>query len=272
MHGQEADVGAGNDQDRRRLDVLYGSGGFGDAQLLQVVLVHVAAHDNMAVADFIEQATVRRLAGVQRMAAATVEPQSLVVEGQVGQPRYVQGKVADGQVQSTVQHALFQFRRGADVDMQVGVMPARDKTLGGARQRRTGVGQGGVDDAEVELATDVLLEHVGVHAEALHGAEQAQGGLMDGHALLGKAKTAAPALAELDPEAGFQVSHLFADGRLTRVQCGLRCGKATAPDDGGEYSEELQIDIVELDHRGLPAGRHIAKADMNVRALFFFPS
>ncbi|GLO44365.1 hypothetical protein PPUN109347_09270 [Pseudomonas putida] len=95
---------------------------------------------------------------------------------------------------------------------------------------------------------------------------------MDGHALLGEAKAAAPALAELDPQAGLQVRHLFADGRLAGVERGLRRRKTTAPDDGGEYPEQLQVDIVELDHRSLPAGRHIALADMNIRALFFSPS
>ncbi|GHS80445.1 hypothetical protein PPUJ20066_49700 [Pseudomonas putida] len=93
---------------------------------------------------------------------------------------------------------------------------------------------------------------------------------MDGHALFGQAKATAPALAQLDPKAGFQVRHLFADGRLAGVEGGLRRRKATAPDDGGEYPEELQIDVVELDHWGLLAVRHIALADMSVRPLFFF--
>jgi hypothetical protein len=90
------------------------------------------------------------------------------------------------------------------------------------------------------------------------------------HALLGEAKAAAATLAKLDPQAGLQVRHLLADGRLAGIQRGLRCGKAATPDDGGENPEKLQIDIVELDHRGLPSGRHIAQADMNVRATFFF--
>ncbi|MND93377.1 hypothetical protein D3C80_855630 [compost metagenome] len=95
---------------------------------------------------------------------------------------------------------------------------------------------------------------------------------MDRHPLLGQAKAAAPALAELDPEAGFQVRHLLADRRLASVQRGLRGGKATAPDNRGENPEQFQVDIVELDHHGLPVGRHIVAADMNARALLFFPS
>jgi hypothetical protein len=68
------------------------------------------------------------------------------------------------------------------------------------------------------------------------------------------------------------VCHLLADSRLASIQCGLRRGKATAPDNGGEYPEQFQINIVELNHHGLPAGRHIVAADMNERALLFFPS
>ena len=149
-------------------------------------------------------------------------------------------------------------------------MAPGDEALGGARDGRVGVGNGGVDDAQVELAADVQLEHVGVDAEVLHRREQTQGRLVDRHALLGQVKAAAPALAEFDPESGFQMGHLFADGRLAGIERCLRCRKATAPDDGGENPEKLQIDIVELDHGGLLAVRHIVLADMSVRPLFFF--
>ncbi|WP_324805290.1 hypothetical protein U9R80_12050 [Pseudomonas sp. JQ170C] len=66
--------------------------------------------------------------------------------------------------------------------------------------------------------------------------------------------------------------HLFADRRLTGIEGGLRRGKATAPDNGGENPEQFQVDIVELDHHRLPTVRHIAAADMNAPVLLFFPS
>ncbi|MNQ59473.1 hypothetical protein D3C85_737210 [compost metagenome] len=80
-------------------------------------------------------------------------------------------EVPDGQVQATVEHPFFEFRRGADVHVQVHVMPAGDEALCGARNRRVGVGNRGVDDPQVELAADVLLEHVGVHAEVFHSGQ-----------------------------------------------------------------------------------------------------
>jgi len=91
-------------------------------------------------------------------------------------------------------------------------MPSGYEALGGARQWRIGIGNGGVDDPQIEFAADVLLEHVSVHAEVFHRREQALSGFVDRHALLGQAKAAAPALTEFDPQPGFQMSHLFADG------------------------------------------------------------
>jgi hypothetical protein len=68
------------------------------------------------------------------------------------------------------------------------------------------------------------------------------------HALLGQPKAAAPALAELDPQPGFQMGHLFADGRLTGVERRLGGGKPPAFDDGSEHPEQFQIDIMQLYH------------------------
>ncbi|MNE95885.1 hypothetical protein D3C80_1940320 [compost metagenome] len=92
--------------------------------MLQIVLLHVATHDDVALANFFKQAAVGRLAGIQRMATTTVEPQGFVVQRQVRQPRHAQREVADGQVQPAVQYPLFELRRGADVDVQVGIVPA----------------------------------------------------------------------------------------------------------------------------------------------------
>ncbi|MCY1370895.1 hypothetical protein D9M69_580120 [compost metagenome] len=50
------------------------------------------------------------------------------------------------------------------------------------------------------------------------------------------------------------MGHLLADGGLARVERGLGGGKPPAFDDGGEDPEELQVDIMQLDHGG-PPGR-----------------
>ena len=87
-------------------------------------------------------------------------------------------EVPDGQVQATVEHPLFKFCRGTDVHVQVHVMPTGDEALGGAWNRRVRIGNRGVDDPQVELAADVLLEHVGVHAEIFYRRQQALGGFV----------------------------------------------------------------------------------------------
>ncbi|MNN80236.1 hypothetical protein D3C81_1969510 [compost metagenome] len=74
-------------------------------------------------------------------------------------------------------------------------MATLDKALGGLLERARRVGDGGVDHTQVEGAADLALEHIGIHAKVLDGAEQALGRLIDGLALLGQAKAAAPAFA-----------------------------------------------------------------------------
>ncbi|MNP34301.1 hypothetical protein D3C76_1275810 [compost metagenome] len=110
----------------------------------------------------------------------------------------------------------------------------------------------------------MLLEHVGVHAEVFHRRQQALGGFMNRHALFGQAEAAAPALAELDPETGFQMGHLFADGRLSGIQRRLRGREAAAADNRGKHPEQFQVDIVQLDHLGPPAWGCIGNADMSI--------
>ncbi|MCY1184479.1 hypothetical protein D9M73_251760 [compost metagenome] len=71
---------------------------------------------------------------------------------------------------------------------------------------------------------------------------------MDRHPLLGQAEAAAPALAELDPQSGFQMGHLFADRRLPGIQRRLGGRETAAADNRGKHPEQLQIDIVQLNH------------------------
>ena len=87
---------------------------------------------------------------------------------------------------------------------------------------------------------------------------------MDCHSLLGQTKATAAALAQFDPESGFQMGHLFADGRLPGVQRRLRGGEPATADNCGKHSEQFQIDIVQLNHWGAPACGCIGNADMNI--------
>ncbi|MCY1181754.1 hypothetical protein D9M73_222770 [compost metagenome] len=110
----------------------------------------------------------------------------------------------------------------------------------------------------------MLFQHIGVLAEAVHGLQQVLGGFKDRHPLFGQAKAAAPALAQLDPKPGLELAHLFADGRLAKVQGRLRCGKAAALDDGGEHPEQFQIDVVQLVQAQSPICFYIGNADVGI--------
>ncbi|MNL75034.1 hypothetical protein D3C87_2007700 [compost metagenome] len=80
MLGQEAHVGAGDDQDGRRLDVVHGGRRFGDTQVFQVVLLHVAAHDDAPRADLFEQLGALGLAAEQRVSPAAIQTQRFLVQ------------------------------------------------------------------------------------------------------------------------------------------------------------------------------------------------
>jgi hypothetical protein len=58
------------------------------------------------------------------------------------------------------------------------------------------VGQGIVDDADLQLAHQAAAQGAGAGAELLEGAEELQAGLVDGAALVGEAEADAAALAQ----------------------------------------------------------------------------
>ncbi|MNT99271.1 hypothetical protein D3C72_2420840 [compost metagenome] len=60
------------------------------------------------------------------------------------------------------------------------------------------------------------------------------------------------------------MGHLFADGRLPGIQRRLRRGKPAAADNRGKHPEQLQIDIVQLNHLEPPACGCIGNADMSI--------
>ncbi|MNS95993.1 hypothetical protein D3C72_1302740 [compost metagenome] len=246
--GQEAGIGPGEDQHGLGLDVVDGGGRLLDAQGLQVALLQVAARHHAAGGDALQQVRPGRLDTEQRVVAAAVETVALLVQRRIGQPRHAEGEMPYRQVQPAVQHPLLQLRRGTDVDMQVDLVAALDETLGGLFQRAGRVGDGGVDHPQVEGAADLALEHIGIHAEILHRAQQPLGGFVDRLPLLGQAEAAAAALAELDAEARLQVAHLLADGGLGDVEGCLGGREATAFDDGVEDPQQLQVHVVQLDH------------------------
>ncbi|MNT95325.1 hypothetical protein D3C72_2371810 [compost metagenome] len=80
MLRQKTQVGAGNDQDRRGFDVVHGGGRLADAQVFEVVLLHVAAHDDAPRSDFFEQLLTFGEAAVQRVTPPAIQAQGFLVQ------------------------------------------------------------------------------------------------------------------------------------------------------------------------------------------------
>ena len=220
--GQKAQIGPRDDQDGQCLDIVDRGRRLAHAQAVQVILLHEPPGHDAAVGDVLQQLLALCRAAEQGVAAPAIQPQGLLVQRRVFKARDGAGEMPDGQVQAAVQNPLFQFGRGADIHIEVYVVAPGHKALRGSRQGRAGVADGGVDNAQVKHAGDVLFEHPGIQAKGVHGLQQAQGRFVNGHPLFGQAKAAAAALAQLYPEPGFEVGHVFADGRLADVQGRLR--------------------------------------------------
>ncbi|MCY1466157.1 hypothetical protein D9M71_844130 [compost metagenome] len=82
----------------------------------------------------------------------------------------------------------------------------------GLGKRQGPVADRGVNHAEVEGAAQFALEGRSVLLEPFHLAQQAQGFLVKQLALAGQAETAAPAMAQHDAQARFELAHVGADG------------------------------------------------------------
>ncbi|MNR51970.1 hypothetical protein D3C85_1717360 [compost metagenome] len=80
VHRQETQVGTGNQQDGQRFDVVHGGRGLAHAQVLQVVLLHVAPDHDPARGNFFEQFVTLGLVAVQRMPPPAIQPQGLLIQ------------------------------------------------------------------------------------------------------------------------------------------------------------------------------------------------
>ncbi len=82
----------------------------------------------------------------------------------------------------------------------------------GFGQRQGRLADGGVDDAEVQRATQFTLEGGGVLFETLEFAEQPQGFLVEQLTLAGQAETTPAPMAQHQPQRRLELAHVGADG------------------------------------------------------------
>jgi len=71
--------------------------------------------------------------------------------------------------------------------------------------------------------------------------ENGKASLVIGQAVLGRRRAARGAIEQLDPELGFEIDHIFADGGARQPQLLRRLREASLRDDFGESSYTRQL-------------------------------
>jgi hypothetical protein len=103
-----------------------------------------------------------------------------------------------------------------------------------------------VDDADVQLAAQLVVQLVYFGAEFLDGRQHGLAGVQHGAAFVGERKTGPATLAQADAQPLFQIAHVQADGGAADAQHAFSGGKAAAFDDGFEQAQQADIKIADL--------------------------
>ncbi len=205
-----------------------------------------------------QDALVQRRVGhlEQRMAAAAVEQGALFVERQVLQAGQGIDQRQHAQVEMAIEHAGLDLagQGHADVDHHVGRSALEGgQGMGDAHAR---LGDQVVDDAEVQLATQVLVQLVDLAAKAFQGGEQRLAGLEHLAAFVGQRETGATALTEAHAQALFQIVHVQADGRAGDAQPAFGGSETAAFHHRLEQPQQADLEIADLGEQGLARRLH----------------
>ncbi|MCY1440278.1 hypothetical protein D9M71_565460 [compost metagenome] len=180
------------------------------------------------------------------MAHGAVKQRALAVQRLVLQPGKRHGVRHHADVHAAVEHPLLHLagRRHADIDHHVrpALLQARQR-MGDAHVRQ---GHQVVGEADVQLATQVLVQAVDLGAEGFQRRQQLHGRLVHLAAFLGQGEAGSPALAQAQAEALFQVAHLLADGRAADAQHALGSGEAAALHHAAEDAQQANVEIADL--------------------------
>ncbi|MCY1354371.1 hypothetical protein D9M69_407460 [compost metagenome] len=190
------------------------------------------------------------------MTHGAVEQRAFAVQGLVFQSGEGGGLRYHADVQAAIEHALFHLagRRHADVDLHVraALLQARQR-MGDAHVRQC---HQVVGEADVQLATQVLVQAVDLGAEGFQRRQQLHGRLVHLAAFLGQGEAGAAALAQAQAEALFQVAHLLADRRAADAQHALRRGEAAAFHHAAEDPQQADVEVADLGQRVLAVRAH----------------
>lgn len=185
----------------------------------------------------------------ERVLAAAVQRRLLLVQAQIGQARQGVDFGDHPHVQRAVQHALLDVagHHHGDVDAHAGAARAeRLQRLGNMHVRlRDQV----VDDADVEVATQLAVQLVHFVAEVLDGGQQDVGRTQHFAALVGQRKAGAATAAQAHAQPFFQVAHVQADGRAADAQHAFGSRETATLHHGLENAQQADVEIAHLPQR-----------------------
>ncbi|MCY1434972.1 hypothetical protein D9M71_510510 [compost metagenome] len=107
---------------------------------------------------------------------------------------------------------MFDLAGGDHADLDSYLGPAVLEFGQGVGDAHVRQGHQVVGQADVQLATQMLVQAVDLGAEAFQGTEQLQGRMVDLAAFLGQREPGTAALAQAQAQALLQIVHLLADG------------------------------------------------------------
>ena len=189
----------------------------------------------------------------QRVPLAAVQVHGFAKQRVVAQRgrRAVFGNHAHGK--AAVHHPALDLRDAAHVQVQPHVRRGLRKLRNGAVQARLRVAGGLVEHRHRQLAAHALVQLVHAGAKAFHGGQQAQGFVVHALAFGRQRKARAPAAAQRQAQARFQVFQVAADGAGADVQLQLGRSQAAAFHHRLEHLQQAQIHVAHLPDQGARA-------------------
>ena len=134
-------------------------------------------------------------------------------------------------------------RRDVELDLNLRRLPMEGRERPG--QIEVGVGVHRIDGAEMQGARELAARRADRALETLDRAEQIEHRRVHLLALLGEIEAAAPAFAQSNAQAAFQLLHVGADRRLRHSQRFLCRREAVEPDHLLEDAQQPEIDALQ---------------------------
>ena len=177
------------------------------------------------------------------MPCGAIQHLALAKQRVIVQCALVTGEVADGQVQLVLQQAAFQFGGHGGEQLDLHRLVACAKALDGLGHLFQHLRSQSLGQTDAQLAEQLVGHALGFVLEGVDGTEQPSCGAQHLLTLGRQAKARLAALAQAKTQAGFQLGHLRADGRLANPQFALGGAETAALHHGDKQAQQLQVEV-----------------------------